>query len=223
MEMNDLTWLEDTLKGFPERGVALYVRAATRYRGPKGRVKDASSELTQAGRGLSRDFGTLLKGQLAGVVSAPGKTSVETARCILEGADISSDTLQVDDGIGDPSSYVRNVMLLEQEIGELSPDVARDALLTGILRERAAWAAEDPRTAAQTIQAKLVAAIRPGKVALFVAPSVAIAATVGFALGLEASFGHADCPTTLEGAVIFHAADGNVWFRMGSHDGRSVL
>lgn len=67
-----------------------------------------------------------------------------------------------------------------------------------------------------------MAAIRPGEVALFVAPSMAIAATVGFALGLEASFGHADCPTALEGAAIFHVADGNVWFRMGFHDGRSV-
>ena len=218
---NGLVWLEKTLSDFPARGIALYVRSGTGYSGPN--VRDANTALSPEANELSRAFGALLNGHMAGAVSAPGDTSVETARCVLEGAGLSSAVLQVDPDIGDPSLYVTNVELAMSENRRSPVAVAREALLSGILRERAAWATKDPQLAARKIQAKLVASIHPGKVTVFVAPSVAIAATVGFALGKEASIGYKDCPASLEGAVIFRGEKDAVWVRMGSHSGPSVL
>lgn len=217
---NALDWLKKTIADFPAMGVALYIRSGTGYSGPN--VGDANSALSPEARELSRAFGALLKGRFAGAVSAPGNTSVETARCILDGAGVSASELQVDPDIGDPSLYVTNFELAMSENRNLPVADARQALLTGILRERAAWAIKDPKSAARKIQAKLVALIQPGRVTVFVAPSVAIVATVGFALGKE-SIGHEDCPIFLEGAVIFRGEKDAVWVRMGSHSGPSVL
>lgn len=217
---NALVWLEKTLNDFPKLGFALYVRSAASYSGPK--AGDAHSVLSSEGSELSRSFGALLKGRLAGVVSAPSDPSVETAHCILDGAGISSATLQEDAEIGDPSLYVTNPDWAMSEIRNSPVADARQVILTGILREHAPWATADTKSAAQKIQAKLVASIQPGKVTVFVAPGVAVAATVGFALGLEASIGYMDCPLSLEGMVIVLSMDG-VQIQMGRYSGRSVL
>ncbi len=217
---NASAWIENILEDFPSSGLALYVRGATGYSGPK--VGDALSALSPEGSELSYAFGVLLKGRLAGVVSAPGKVNVNTAHCILDGAGISRATLQEDREIGDPSLYVTDMDLAMSEIGNLPTVDARETLLDVILRGHAPWATKDPKSAAQKIQAKLVASIQPGKVTVFVAPSVAIAATVGLALGLEGSIRHADCPTSLQGAAFIPSSTG-IQVQMGSYSGRSVL
>ncbi len=218
---DELVWLRKTLAVYPEMGIAAYIRSGTGYLGPN--VEHANSVLTADAKKMSRAFGNRLKNRVGTVVTAPGSTSVETARCILEGAGISSDVLEVDPEIGDPSLYVTDLELAMSQVGGLPKEDAREALLSGILRDRRPWATSDVKLAARKIQEKLVMAIQPGKIAVFVAPSTAIAATVGIALGLEESIGYADCPIFLEGAVFAPSKNGSVWIQMGAHSGESIL
>lgn len=46
--------------------------------------------------------------------------------------------------------------------------------------------------------------LEPGRIAVCVSPSVAIAAFSACALGLEQTMSHADCPTFLQRAILIH-------------------
>ena len=109
-------------------------------------------------------------------------------------------------------------------ISGLPPDKASQFMLNGILRGPASWANPEPRLAARTIQSGIVGAINAnrGKIAVFIAPNLPIAATVALALGSEESMWCLDCPQSLEGAVFF-PDEGRVWLSMGSYSGRSLL
>lgn len=76
---NSSAWLKEVLAGLPASGCVLYVRTAD---------TEGGASLSQDDMRRSNMFGALLNGQLAGVVSAPGNKSVETATYILEGAGV---------------------------------------------------------------------------------------------------------------------------------------
>lgn len=222
-----LRWLHEKLANCPSGGIALYVRHAARERG-KNVVEHQSKSLQPADQALATEFGNCLEGRIGDVMTAPGSRSVETAKCILRGANpLAADEVPtapiINADIGDPSAFIAREKALMAVIEGFAPDLARQELLDGILRKRAAWAAPDPTSAARKIQDQIVASIRPGRISVLVAPSVAIAATVAMALGRQEELWHLDCPLSLEGAVFFRSGSGEVWLQMGHHSGRSVL
>ena len=217
-----LEWLDRTLANCPSGGCALYIRHASRD-SQATMSEHIGQVLHPTDRALAIEFGGRLKGRLGDVVTASRDRSMHTAKCILAGADSATQEPVTDPDIGDPSAYIADEEALLAQCEGLPPDTARQELLTGILRQTAPWATMDPKGAARRIQEKIIARIRPGKIAVFVAPSVAIAATAALALERENSMWHLDCPLSLEGAVFFRSDDGGVWLSMGSYSGRSVL
>jgi len=216
----ELNWIDRVLANCPSGNCALYIRHAARDSGATV-AGHRVTVLSPEDEALASGFGNRLKDRLGKVITAPGSRSQRTAHLILAGAELRDGPIP-DSDIGDPSAYCVDEAALVNQLGELPPDIARQALMAGILRERAPWAPADPKSAARRILDKIVSAVAPGKFAVIVAPSVPIAATVALALGKEDTTWHLDCPLSLEGAVIFPDNDG-VWLSMGSLSGPSLL
>lgn len=201
----------------------LWIRSGTSRLGQLGLGAAPMVEPEQLER--AREFGIEVRDVLGRVTSAPGATSVSTARAILDGAGRSGELPQSNIDIGDPSAFVCDLeaCLASMPGSDLSPERARDYLLDGILRVHATWAARDPHEAAGRIQAGLLKMLEPDRVAICVSPSTAIAAFVACALGLEGSISHRDCPGFLEGALLKIERGGGVSVSLGPYYGLSRL
>ena len=201
----------------------LWIRSGTSRFGQLGLSTDPMLEPAQLER--ARQFGIEFRDVLGRVTSAPGATSVSTARAILDGAGRSGELPQANTDIGDPSAFVCDLeaCLASMPGSDLSPERARDYVLDGILRAHATWAARDPHEAAGRIQAGLLKVLEPDRVAICISPSTSIAAFVACALGLERSISHRDCPDFLEGALLKIERGGAVSVSLGHYSGQSRL
>jgi hypothetical protein len=206
-----------------EGGVVLWVRSGTKSK--DSAVDSVEQVLKPENAARAREFGERIGGRIGKVASAPGDTSVLTARAIFAGAGRAGGTVDEDREIGDPSAFICDFEACEATYSGrgLSQEQKRDHLLNAVLRTRAAWACEDPREAAALIEKKLVSMMQPGKISVCVSPSVAIALYAACALGLEENIAHADCPGFLEGAVVWRGDEGKVMVGLGRHRGPSRL
>lgn len=204
--------------------ILLWLRAGTSW-APQGTHLTIRSGLAPKVAEQAHACGQQWAAYLGQVFAAPGDVPKLTAMALLKGAGRGHERLETDWDVGDPSAFVVDYPACATAIArQADTSSARECVLDGILRQRAAWAAPDPRAAAQRIQARLLSAMQPDKIAICITPGTPITAFTAFALGKEADFRAADSPTrALTGLVVRRDENGILQLQFGRYSGPSRL